>query len=77
MELLVSAVVSLVVQLLKKFADVKGLPVVVMLAAASFVGASVMYGLQGFGLWDEFLKVATQAAGIYGLLAANYNPNKE
>lgn len=67
-ELIVGAVVSIVVQIVKKTAKTNKLKTLVILVVVSILGAIAYNFLQHLGYWEAFVTVLVTASGIYALL---------
>jgi hypothetical protein len=61
------AVVSVVVEFVKRYFGTTEAGTLLALAVVSFAGAIAMGGLKSFGLWETFVQLAITAAGIFGL----------
>ena len=78
MELLISAVVSLIIQGLKKIykhfvgEEWQDYAVIGTLLVLSFIAAWVYYFMNQVGVWDSFYQIVLYAAGIYTLLIRRF-----
>lgn len=69
MEIVAAIGVSLVVQVIKKWAKPENkLATIGILVAVSLIGAGVYEFLVASGYWETVLKVLVEAAGIYTLI---------
>lgn len=72
MELFVAAIVSLVVEGIKRVFSTNVWGTHLALLAVSFAAAALYAYLQATGLWDKFLPIAIQAAGIWAILNGTF-----
>ena len=68
---LVGAIVSVVVMLVKKYAGTDGLKTGISLVVLSLVGGISLLLLKNYGVWDASLQVLVYAGSVYGLLIKN------
>jgi len=72
MELLISAVVSLLVQAAKKIGETKEWATLLVLLIFSLIGAVVYTSLINAGLWESLYKILLTAAGIYAVIIRRF-----
>jgi len=78
MELLISAVVSLIIQGLKKIyerfvgEEWQDYAVIGTLLVLSFVAAWVYYFMKEVGVWESFYQIVLYASGIYAILIRRF-----
>jgi len=72
MELFIGAIVSVVVELIKKVAKLRDWVVIALVVGVSIV-ASCLYGyFVAINLWDKVLPILFSAAGIYALIIKRF-----
>lgn len=67
----VGALVSVVVQMVKKYASTSALATGATLVVLSLVGGAGLFFLKKYGLWDATLQVLVYAGAAYGLIIKN------
>ena len=67
MDIFVGAIVSLVVELIKKITGAKDWLATLILIITSIVAAGLYSYLLAVGLWDKVVPILVSAAGIYNL----------
>ena len=68
MELLIGAIVTGVMQIIKKYFGTTGWMTYLVLALLSLAAALVYYVIVEFGYWEIFYKVVLSAGAIYAFI---------
>jgi len=68
MDILVAAIVSLTVEIIKKITGAEDWLATLILIIVSIVAAGLYSYLSAVGLWDKVVPILVSAAGIYNLL---------
>jgi hypothetical protein len=69
--LLAGAIVSVLVQAVKKYAGTSSLGTAASLVVLSLIGGASLYFLKQYGLWESVLQVLVYAGAAYGLIIKN------
>jgi len=72
MDIFVGAIVSLVVELIKKITGAKDWLATLVLILTSIVAAGLYSYLVSAGMWDKVVPILVSAAGIYNLLIQKF-----
>jgi hypothetical protein len=72
MELLIAGVVSAIVQITKRYMKTNRAGSIFTLVIVAFIGGIGMTYLKHTGLWEAFVRIAVESAGIYALLIRNF-----
>ena len=69
---IVSAIVSAIVQVIKKITKISGLYALLTLLVISVVGAFIYTGFEVLGYWEQVVAILTVASGIFSVVNAAY-----
>lgn len=69
---IVSAIVSAIVQVIKKITKISGLYALLTLVVISVVGAFIYTGFEVLGYWEQVVAILTVASGIFSVVNAAY-----
>lgn len=74
MELLIGAVISLIVEGIKKWLGPTEYVTLATVAVLAFAAASAQFILQRYGLWDTFLQILITAGAFYAFIIKRFEP---
>lgn len=77
MELLIGALVSGIVQVVKKYLGTATWVTYFVLAALSLIAGAVYFFITKFGYWEHVYQILLSAAAVYALLIRPLTVNKE
>lgn len=72
MELLIGAIVSGIVQYIKKITGSNTTATLMVVAIMSLIAGAVYYYLVGTGYWEIFLKILVSAGAIYAFVVKRF-----
>lgn len=67
-ELIAGAIVSLILQIVKKYTNAKAVTTLGILLLLSFIASLVYTALLHFGYWESVVNILITASGVYGVI---------